>query len=332
MSSASYTSHDLRLLICLRCGAPFETAPSGGHHTCAYCGSTHALAPRDERPATFARPDEALGSEAERFAALRAQMFGMHAYDFPPAPLRSLARDATNVARIPEVERLFREAEARVLAGSGPDDEIALSWITGVLRTMYIVKGEHRLARAVDETALETLTDPVLRTVQRASLANRACDAWDLDAAEAWIAPCPRESDVLTVHTHVRLAEARIALMRGRYDVVLERLGAKAEDVPLRIDRDAMACLYRADAYERMGDLARAAEALDASARNLGGKIYALVKITDLKDAWPGFPLCAQTYPGFRTRFLRRRAVHVLVLTALAVSTTGCAVFLAFGP
>ncbi|MBK7775071.1 MAG: hypothetical protein IPI43_13220 [Sandaracinaceae bacterium] len=55
MSTVSATSHSLRLLVCLNCGAPFETAPSGGHHTCTYCRATHELKPRDERPETCAR-------------------------------------------------------------------------------------------------------------------------------------------------------------------------------------------------------------------------------------------------------------------------------------
>lgn len=328
MSTPTATSHTLRLLVCLRCGAPFEVAPTGGHYTCAFCQSTHELRPREESPASFvgtgALPPQAPKTEAERFAALRAQMTALHPYDYPPAPVRRLARSATDLSRLPEAEALFRQAESKVLAGGGFDAEVELFWITGVLRTLYLTKHEYVHARAVDETALETLTDPVMRTVQRTALANRACDAMDLEDAETWLAPCPRESEVLAVHTHVRLTEARIALLRGAYDVALERLGRAADDVPLRIDRDAMACLYRAAVYEKMGQLDAAAKALDESTRHLGGKIYALAKITDLKDAWPRFPLCEQTYPAFRTRFLMKRALHVALLGAGLAGSIAC--------
>jgi len=172
----------------------------------------------------------------------------------------------------------------------------------------------------VDESALETLTDPVLRTVQRTALANRACDAGNLADAEAWLAPVPRESEVLTVHTHVRLTEARIALMRGDYQRVLARLGREVEQVPIRTDRDAMACLYRAAAYEKLGQLTDAARALDASIRDPGGKLYALGKITDLRTAWPDMQLCEQTYPGFRRRAQRSRlGCYALVVLPVAL-------------
>ncbi|MBK7775070.1 MAG: hypothetical protein IPI43_13215 [Sandaracinaceae bacterium] len=169
-------------------------------------------------------------------------MSDMHPYNFPPTHLLGLAKQATNVARLGEVDSLFRAAEAKVLGGGGFDAEIELFWTAGILRTMYMTKKEFRHARAVDETALETLTDPVLRTVQRTALANRACDAGNLADAEAWLAPVPRESEVLVVHTSVRLTEARIALMRGDYARCSSGLGREAEQVPIRTDRDATAC------------------------------------------------------------------------------------------
>jgi hypothetical protein len=225
MSTVSATSHSLRLLVCLNCGAPFEMAPTGGHHTCTYCRATHELSPRDERPETFAGsgvlPAKPAATEAERFALLREQMSDMHPYNFPPTHLLGLAKQATNVARLAEVDSLFRAAEAKVLGGGGFDAEIELFWTTGILRTMYMTKTEFRHARAVDESALETLTDPVLRTVQRTALANRACDAGNLADAEAWLAPVPRESEVLVVHTS-RTAH------RGTHRAAARRLRARA--------------------------------------------------------------------------------------------------------
>lgn len=328
MSTLSATSHSLRLLVCLNCGAPFETAPSGGHHSCTYCRATHELRPRDERPETFAGSgtlaQKPAATEAERFALLREQMGSTHPYDFPPTHLLGLARQATNVARLAEVDSLFRAAEAKVLQGGGFDAEVALFWTAGILRTMYMTKKEFRHARAVDETTLETLTDPVLRSVQRTALANRACDAGNLADAEAWLAPVPRESDVLAVHTHVRLTEARIALMRGDHTRVLERLGREAEQVPLRTDRDAMACLYRAAAYEKLGQLEDAARALDAATRHPGGKLYALGKITDLRDVWPEMALCEQTYPAFKRRAqLRKLGCFAIVLVPVFLVAAG---------
>ncbi len=331
MSTVSVTSHSLRLLVCLNCGAPFETAPSGGHHSCTYCRATHEVRPRDERPETFAGTGaleaKPSGTEAERFAVLRGQMNDTHPYNFPPGHLLGLARQATNVARLAEVDGLFRAAEAKVLQGGGFDAEVELFWTASVLRTMYVVKKELRHARAVDESTLEALTDPVLRTVQRTSLANRACDAGNLDDAEAWLAPVPRESEVLTVHTHVRLSEARIALMRGDYPLALARLGREAEQVPIRTDRDAMACLYRAAAYEKLGQLDQAAKALDESLRDPGGKLYALGKMTDLRNAWPEMTLCEQTYPAFKRRAQVRRlgclALALLPVVAIAAAVAG---------
>ena len=55
---------------------------------------------------------------------------------------------------------------------------------------------------------------------------------------------------------------------------------------------------------------------------------FALAKITDLKDAFPRFALCEGTYPGFRKRFLIRRAVDCALLAIVCASFVGC---LAYG-
>ncbi|MCA9579212.1 MAG: hypothetical protein KC668_27475 [Myxococcales bacterium] len=330
MTIPNATSHSLRLLVCLHCGAPFESAPEGGHYTCTYCRATHDVKPRDERPETFAGsgvlPAKPQATEAERFAALREQMVSTHVYNFPPASLRDLARHSTDVSRLAEAEGLYRTAEKRVIDGGGFEAEAELFWIAGILRTMYLRQKEARRARAVDEMTLETLRDPVLRTVQRASLANRACEAGDLESADAWLAPCPRDSDVLAVHTSVRVTEARIAFRRGDYATTLACLGAEADAVPLRIDRDAMACLYRAAAYERLGKLDEAARALSASRRTLGGKLFAVRKITDWRETFPDEGLCDQTFPAFkRNAVLARVGCIGIVLLSLGAAVVGVA-------
>ena len=329
MSTPSATSHSLRLLVCLHCGAPFESAPEGGHYTCTYCRATHDVLPRDERPETFAGSGvldtKPAATEAERFAALREQLLSTHVYDFPPQALRSLARNSTDLSRLAEADAAFRDAETRVLAGAGFEAEVDLFWSASILRTMYLRQKDNRRARAVDETALDSLKDPVLRTVQRVSLANRACDVGDLESADAWLAPCPRDSDVLAVHTSVRVTEARIAYLRGDYTQTLERLGAEADAVPIRLDRDAMACLYRAAAYEKLGQRDKAAEALRASRRSVGGKLFALGKVTDWRETFPHEGLCDQTYPAFRRRVLLGR-VGCLAILALSVAAAAVSI------
>ncbi len=157
------------------------------------------------------------------------------------------------------------------------------------------------------------------------ALAGRACDAGDVAAAEAWLAPVDPRPTVLGVHTDLALARAKIALLKRDWSGVLAPLGRAADQIPIATADDTLACMMRATAYEGLGDLPAARAALWAVGRNLGGKLFGPGKVRWFRGVYPGLRLCTQTYATFRVRVALIRATLALAALALAAAIVGAA-------
>lgn len=309
------TSYDLRLLLCHHCGAPIQTVPEGGLVACSYCASVHQLAPRKEKAEDFeaeahtespasASDDDAEFAERNRLEKLRAQLSSSAPQDFPPTEILRFVRRSTDPSALPECQKRWQQAVSDLANGKSVDAE--LYWLTGVLRTQFMLQGDSVRARAVDETAAELTRDPIFRTRLHTSLAQRACDSGDLEAAEAWLAPIDPKPTSLAVHTDLALARATIALIRGDWGLVLTYLGHSADEIPIAIMDDVQACMFRATAYERLGELGAAERALWEVVRNLSGKLFGPRKVR--------FHLRTQREGGLSQRtvalFFRNVALH----------------------
>jgi hypothetical protein len=320
--SGNTTSHELRFLVCPSCGAPVQALPQGGHVQCRYCQVVLEVRPRievveDRRPPPEpSRPD----TEEQRLALLRDQISSTDPYALPPSGLRALMYRTSDPAALSEIQQRWRAARAAVSRGEA-GAEAELYWASVMLRTQHA----HDLltARAVTETALEAIHDPVFRTLLRISLAARACDAGDVRAAEAWLAPVDPRPTVLGVHTDLALARAKIALLRQDWSGVFAHLGPAADQIPIALADDALACMMRATAYEGLGDLPAARAALWAVGRNLGGKLFGPGKVLWFCGVYPNLRLCTQTYAAFRFRVTLIRATLALIALAFAAALVG---------
>jgi len=308
------TRYDLRLLLCQTCGAPIEAFPQGGQVRCAYCNSIYTLAPRKERAEDFssAAPAQPL-TEEQRFEKLRSQFLSSEPHEFPPAGLRRLAMRCTDPSALPTMLKQWNEVLKRTLQGA-TDTDAELFWLTVFLRSQYMHQRNYVSARAVTETATEAVRAPIFRTLLHISLAGRACDGGDLQAAESWLAPIDPRPTILAVHTDLALVRSRMALMRGDWQGVFRHLGRFADEVPIAAADDVLACMLRATAHEGLGDMASAHRALWEVGRNILGKIFAPKKVRLFRDSYPNLPLCPRTCDAFLKGVTLRRTLLVLAL------------------
>jgi hypothetical protein len=253
-------SHDLRILTCVRCGAPIEAQVAGGSFSCGFCGAENRLARRDES-ADLSAAEAAMAttvSEAERHARLREQDSRPLAL---PADIDALTRGGSLASdRVEVATELWRNLRTQVGAGAPFATSERLFHLTLLLAPHL----DARKRRAFLETAIEILEDAGHRQVLRGALARGAILAGDLDAAVSWLAPVnPRATD-LAMDTAYRYAAAMLATARGDQGRVTELLGWSQTDVPLA-DADEVGCaILRANVLEQQGRVDAAAAELHA--------------------------------------------------------------------
>ncbi len=259
-------SHDLRILTCQRCGAPFEAGVEGGSFTCTFCHAENQLRRRDESADLSAAQAaaQATVSEAERHARLREQD------SRPPMLPPDIAQLTHDGYLAPEhvehARQLWRSLRQEVGVGAPFATSERLFHLTLLLAPHLDV----RERRAFLETAIEILEDPGHRQVIRGALARDAVLAGDLGAADAWLAPMnPRATD-LAMDTAYRYAAAMLATARGQDARVTELLGWRDTDVPLA-DADEVGCaILRANVLERQGRTQEAAAELTRALHDHG--------------------------------------------------------------
>ncbi len=298
-------SHSVRVLACGNCGAPLDASLSGGSVACAYCGTRSEIAGRDdtEERAAAAAARSAPVSESERLAQLRRQD---HEPLVPPPSLQHYLERGSTTLRPESLEKAkgeWRRARAQLSSGGAAAAE-RLFHLTLMIAPLL----DGRSERAFLETALETLSDARHRQLLRRRLVHRAVLAGDIDAAEAWLAPCNPRSTELHMDTAYRIAASHVALARGRPQEALVQLGEHAEDLPIAEGNDAEAGVLRAHALEASGLDSLAQQALVETSRP--ATRYA--EVTRLMDEHASLRLCARSWPPAKIRLDASIRIQIL--------------------
>lgn len=294
-------SHETRILACSGCGAALEASVQGGTFPCNYCGATNQVAARIERPA-FAVDPAAPVDERERIRRLRVQ----DGKPFqPPASLEGLlAADGTVPAwKVQEAVSIWQSARREVGETSSFEAAERLLFLTMVLANHFAEGQDLVRQRAMFESALEVFFLPRHQQTMRGYLARCAARAGELDAAEQWLAPCDPRSDDLQSDSAYRFSRAFIDTARGDFDAVLRVLGHGNEDVPLMQEMDATAAMFRANAWEKKGDMDRAVGLLRGAMAEGVGSRRAMERTVGRYADWQ---LCGGSFP--RASGLQRKA------------------------
>ncbi|MEJ7732995.1 MAG: hypothetical protein WKG00_27835 [Polyangiaceae bacterium] len=292
MSASGPTYSTLfRLVACDHCGAPLRTEERGGAASCRYCGAVHSVAPRDDRPLSLFHAGAPL-PEAERLARLRHQATRQRA--IPSALAALIEHDEIPAWKLTEATQVWQATRREARLHGGTDAGERLLHLTVLISNAHLRSRAHDPARhrALLEAALDAVHLPRHRQVLRGHLSRAAASEGDLDAAEAWLAPCDRCSDDLESDSAWRITLAYIDTARCRFGHVLDLLGRTANEIPLASSAVPMGVLLRGNAHEQTGNGEAAVESLVAAFRGAGAR----VSLSLVREQHRRMCLCPRTF------------------------------------
>jgi hypothetical protein len=285
-------STDVRVLTCPQCGAPVQASRAGGHSQCAYCRAPLVVAARDDVTIEHAGPTL---TEAERMQGLWAQSARFGAKILPPEMSQVLRGGALTADRIGPALGIWRTYCQRASAGDVTAGEHAVL-ITGSISSYFLtVANDPARQRALFESTLDALRHPDQKQVIRCLLARSSAKAGDLASARTWFGACDPRSADLQADTAYRATYAYLATSHGDFRNVLAALGPSPESIPVALPSLLMIDILRANALEKLGDLATAVTQLVSEGRRVPGAREA---IPDIVEAHAHLQLCPRSLPA----------------------------------
>lgn len=246
--TADPASTTLRILECTGCSQPVWSEPAGGRLTlhCGYCGLDDV-----RELSSLAAPS----ATAESYRGARGSRQSRRIDVDLTRPPKGVGKASTvdTLRKVIDVERK-RLAEIDADSDERSACEHRLVYCSAALSNQYRSKHDHVRARAVLESALETVREPLYHAIVLGRLARLAAFEGAPDLTERWLAALP-EVRVAELDTDVRVARAAMARAKGETKTVLDVLGAEQGFVGASRH---VAMALRADAYERLGDLREA--------------------------------------------------------------------------
>jgi len=256
---------EIRLHLCLHCGAPLEVPVLGGAVTCGYCDASMTVTPRAIAARVLAHPASADDpGERPRIANLwqqwRAYDDSKNRYSLDYAP-DGIEIDGFDVSK---KTGSFLEKELRRLAQlpqkhHTADHDRRLFWVTQRLANFWSMTGEPVRKHATLETASERLKDPGFRQIAYQDLARSALSSRNEQAGHSWLAQCDLTPRELAIDTGLRLTLGRLHHLRRDWPTVLDVIGHNAYQIPIKPSAMPTVSLMRAGTLDAFG-LAAAAE------------------------------------------------------------------------
>jgi hypothetical protein len=300
----------VRVLLCVSCGAPLEVALAAETSGCGYCGAQNALGLRDDSP-LVAGPAVAPVDDAQRTQRLRLQADRPL---LPPPALQALVPGGRIEAwKVQEVFAVWQSTREEARTTRSYDAAERLQYLTMVLANHYSEQKDALRQRAMFESALAVVTLPRHRQMLRGYLSRAATRDGDLEAAEAWLAPCDTRSDDLDTDTAWRISRAYLETGRAAWPAVLALLGSGPDDVPIADFSVPLAVMLRANAWEQQGDPGRAVDLLRKAMAKGVSMRRALETISRLH---PDPKLCPTAFP-------RAEAAYTVAAAKAAGSGSG---------
>lgn len=309
--SKSPFNHSQRRLLCGGCKRAIGVPVAGGAVTCNHCDTEIEIGPRPEP--SLVPADRHPTPITERLAALRAQDGApLRPPGTLPLSLMGWHGEADDKKRDAALEA-WQAARLGLGSGSpGDNDEAHLYFLTLALNNYYGVTRDLERRRALLESAVELCTTARHRQVLYCELARAAARADDLDAAEAWLAPCDPEPDDLYMDSAYRFTRAFLASRAEDWSAVLDQLGRELDEIPVADFMDHLCALYRAHALEMSGDADSAIATLEAAMRRLRGTPRSFMEVAEAAD----IHLCPTALPAAYEPAMRRwKLRHAVFLT-----------------
>jgi len=242
----------VRVLVCQNCGAALPPAQAtGGQITCTYCHTVTMITARDDRPLGGGPVDE-----AQRMAGLWAQVgsAGLAVHQEVAGLMEGGRLPDANLNAARQMWQATCQRQVADPASAGDD----LLWLTSALSDYYGIRGDATTGRALWESIMDICHAPRMQQYIRCSLSRNAAKAGDLAAAQGWLGPCDSQPPDLMSDSVYRLAYSVIMTLRGDFQAVLNALGPRMDSIPLFFAPSVLICVVRANAVEKLGDVAGA--------------------------------------------------------------------------
>ncbi len=182
-----------------------------------------------------------------------------------------------------ELDATFTKVEAGERSG-----EHRLHYLVTAISNETWAQGA--FADQVRERAAACFSHPVYRQSVLSSLCRRAIEADDREAADRWLAGLDPRPERIEADSDYRLTKALYAARIGEHREVLRLLGESMDEIPIDGAWVLLSILLRADAKERLGDLAGAREDFHFLRQNAGDEM-----VTRLIEFNSHLVLCPQS-------------------------------------
>jgi len=200
--------------------------------------------------------------------------------------------------KVDEAIHIWQATRRELKTSVNPASAERLLFLTMLLAQRFFGQGDQKRERALFESALNALSLPRHRQLMRGYLTRAAARQGDLAAAEAWLAPCDRQSDDLQMDSAYRYSRAYIDLLKGDWNAVGQGLGWNESDVPILDAMESMCVVMRAHALEMLGRIELATEQLTKLLGSGGRR-----QVEGIMKSYAHWNLCPQSLPTAQAKF-----------------------------
>jgi hypothetical protein len=289
-----------RLYVCPGCSSPSPAPIQGGNVSCQRCRTPYTLPDRSGMLASAGAPLQPPNNDMGRLAQLRVQDGRPRLV--PPTLQAVLGGDNVQAGREQEALAIWQSLRARATAGDVAASE-DLTILTLLMVQQPAMQSQPELSQALSESALDAAVLPRHKQEQLGRLVRLAAGQGNRPRAMAllsWMIPMAPE---LEADSEYRVAAAILATLDRDPNRVLVLLGQQKDAVPIADSLDPMASVFRANAFELLGNVGAAAQIL----RELPDpRMLELVKAR-----FPALNVCAQSgsaYSAVTTQEASQRA------------------------
>ena len=276
-----------RLYLCPGCSSPERAPLQGGNVTCSRCRTPHALPDRRALPVN-PRALEVLPHDPARLQYLRSQ--DGRPRRVPPTLQSVLGGMNVQPGREQEAIAIWQSLRARAQQGDVAASE-DLTMLTLLLGQLPATQQHPALEEALGESAVDAAVLPRHRQEQLGRLARRAIGRGDRARAGQYLAWMVAGAPDLEMDSEARVSAAIVATFDRDGGRALALLGPRKDTIPIDDSMDALASVFRANAYEMLGEPGTAAHTLrELPDPQLLGRVM---------GQFPALALCAQSGPAY---------------------------------
>lgn len=220
----------------------------------------------------------------------------------PPPNLRSLAGGGgLDPNQRGQAEAMWQAAFAETQSAPSFPAEERLFWTTFMLAQHHAEQGRRDVAGPLLEQTQPRLQQPRFFQIVTGMLARTVAAQGHVERASQFLAQLDPHSDDLQIDTNYRFSTAYVALLRDDARTALVALGSSIDEVPISDAYDRVCGLYRAHAYEALGNVEVAVQQLQQLAPTPAeiGLLETMVRMT------PQIPLVAVSLPQAKVAVTR---------------------------